>query len=45
VALYQVNVQVPPNAPVGSAVSVVLTLSESNGSSASSQQNVTIAVQ
>ena len=45
VALYQVNVQVPSNAPVGSTVSVVLTMTDSNGSSASSQQNVTIAVQ
>jgi uncharacterized protein (TIGR03437 family) len=45
VALYQVNVQVPFDAPVGSAVPVVLTLTESNGSSSSSQQNVTIAVQ
>jgi uncharacterized protein (TIGR03437 family) len=45
VALYQVNVQVPSNAPVGSAIPAVLTMTYSNGSSASSQQDVTIAVQ
>jgi uncharacterized protein (TIGR03437 family) len=44
VALYQVNVQVSSNAPVGSAVPVVLTMTDSNGYSASSQ-TVTIAVQ
>jgi len=43
--LYQVNAQVPSNAPVGSAIPVVLTMTDSNGFSASSQQNVTIAVQ
>jgi uncharacterized protein (TIGR03437 family) len=45
VALYQVNVLVPSNAPVGSAIPVVLTMTDSNGYSVSSQQNVTIAVQ
>jgi uncharacterized protein (TIGR03437 family) len=45
VALYQVNVQVPSNAPVGGAIPVVLTMTDSNGYSVSSQQNVTIAVQ
>lgn len=45
VALYQVNAQVPSNAPVGSAVEVILTMTHSDGSKASSQRNVTIAVQ
>jgi uncharacterized protein (TIGR03437 family) len=45
VALYQVNVQVPSNAQIGSAVPVVLTMTNSNGSLASSQETVTIAVQ
>jgi uncharacterized protein (TIGR03437 family) len=45
VALYQVNVQVPSNAPAGSAVPVVVTMTDGAGFSASSQQNVTIAVQ
>ena len=45
VALYQVNVQVPSNAPAGSAVPVVVTMTDGSGFSASSQQNVTIAVQ
>jgi uncharacterized protein (TIGR03437 family) len=45
VALYQVNVQVPSNVRVGSAIPVVLTMTDSNGSPASSQENVTIAVQ
>jgi uncharacterized protein (TIGR03437 family) len=45
VALYIVNVQIPSSVQVGAAVPVVLTMTDSNGSSASSQQNVTIAVQ
>ncbi|MGO9619516.1 MAG: putative Ig domain-containing protein [Bryobacteraceae bacterium] len=44
VALYQVNAQVPSGAPVGSAVPLVLTMTDSNGHSVSSQ-TVTIAVQ
>jgi uncharacterized protein (TIGR03437 family) len=44
VALYQVNAQVPASAPVGSAVPLVITMTDSNGHSASSQ-TVTIAVQ
>ena len=44
VALYQVNVLVPSNAPVGSTIPLILTMTDSNGSSASSQK-VTLAVQ
>ncbi|HEY4365066.1 MAG TPA: BACON domain-containing carbohydrate-binding protein [Bryobacteraceae bacterium] len=44
VALYQVNVLVPPNAPVGGAIPVVLTVTDSSGTTVSSQ-SVTIAVQ
>ena len=45
VGLYQVNVQVPATAATGSAVLIVLTLTDSTGFSASSQAGVTIAVQ
>ncbi len=45
VALYQVNVQVPLNAPTGSAVQVVLTMTDSSGDTVSSPAGVTIAVQ
>jgi hypothetical protein len=45
VALYFVNALVPSNAPVGSAIPVVLTMTDSNGSAASSQKTVAIAVQ
>ena len=44
VALYQVNVQVPANAQTGNAVPLVLTMTDANGHSVSSQ-TVTIAVQ
>ncbi|HEY1218862.1 MAG TPA: hypothetical protein VGF03_07980, partial [Bryobacteraceae bacterium] len=44
VSLYQVNAQVPSTAPTGSAVPLVLTMTDSNGHSVSSQ-SVTIAVQ
>ena len=45
IALYQVNAQVPSNAPTGTAIAVVLTMTDSAGNQASSQANVTIAVQ
>jgi uncharacterized protein (TIGR03437 family) len=45
VALYQVNAQVPANAPAGTAIPVVLTMTDNaTGSHASSQASVTIAV-
>jgi len=44
IALYQVNVQIPSNAPTGNAVPLVLTMTGKNGS-VSSQTGVTIAVQ
>jgi uncharacterized protein (TIGR03437 family) len=44
VSLYQVNVQVPSNAPTGSTVPVVLTMTDGSGNSVSSPA-VTIAVQ
>jgi uncharacterized protein (TIGR03437 family) len=44
VGLYQVNVQVPQNAPTGSAVPIVLTVTDQSGYAASSQTGVTIAV-
>lgn len=44
VALYQINAQVPSSVPAGSGVPVVLTMTDSNGNSLSSQ-TVTIAVQ
>jgi uncharacterized protein (TIGR03437 family) len=44
IALYQINVQVPANAPTGTGVQVVLTITDSAGNSASSQAGVTIAV-
>ena len=44
VALYQVNVQVPLSAPTGSAIPVVLTMTDSSGNQISSLP-VTIAVQ
>jgi uncharacterized protein (TIGR03437 family) len=45
VALYQVNAQVPTSAPTGTAVPVVITMTDNaTGNHASSQANVTIAV-
>jgi uncharacterized protein (TIGR03437 family) len=45
IALYQINVQVPANAPVGTGVPVIVTITDAAGNSASSQAGVTIAVQ
>ena len=44
VSLYQVNVQVPSNAPTGDNVQVVLTMTDGSGNAISSRA-VTIAVQ
>ena len=44
IALYQVNVQIPSNAPTGNAVPLVITMTGKNGA-VSSQTGVTIAVQ
>jgi hypothetical protein len=43
--LHQVNAQVPSSAPVGNAVPIVLTMTDSNGKSVPSQAAVTIAVE
>ena len=45
VAFYQINVQVPANAPTATGVPVVLTITDSGGNSVSSHAGVTIAVQ